>query len=165
MTVDEIKERYSMQDIMGRYGLHPNRAGFITCPFHRGDHTASMKIYKDSFHCFGCGAGGDVFAFIQKMDHCDFKTAFYALGGTYRKPDDSSKLAVYRHKRAREKKERLMRQISERMHENDRLIGIYVVWLKRLEPLSDAWCDCMDAYTKCIGIDEGLEKERRECHL
>jgi len=159
MTVAEIKSQHSMYEIVGRYGLHPNRAGFVSCPFHKGDRTASMKIYKDSFNCFGCGANGDIFTFIQKMDNCDFKTAFYSLGGTYKKPSDSSKLAVYRIKKAKEKRIKKEEQLRARLQHNNMLLGVYVVWLKRLKPLSDAWCDCMNEYTKCIGIDEELQKE------
>ena len=36
MTKEEIKDRYSMEDILLRCGLpQPNRAGFIKCPFHK----------------------------------------------------------------------------------------------------------------------------------
>jgi len=162
VTVDEIKQQHPMKEIVERYGFRPNRAGFISCPFHKGDHTASMKIYKDSFNCFGCGANGDIFSFIQKMDNCDFKTAFYSLGGTYQKPTDSSKLALYRLRKAKENREKKEARLRERIQFNNMLIGIYVTWLKRLEPLSDAWCDCMNEYTKCLGIDEELEKEWKE---
>ena len=159
MTVGEIKNQYSMRDILRRYGLHPNRAGFISCPFHMGDRTASMKIYKDSFNCFGCGANGDIFAFVQKMDNCDFKTAFYSLGGTYEKPTFSSNLAIYRAQKEKEKRERKKRKIRQRMKHNNMLITTYADWLKRLEPCSDAWCDCMNEYVKCLGRDEELQKE------
>lgn len=159
MTADEIKSQYSMRDIVSRYGFQPNRAGFISCPFHKGDRTASMKIYKDSFNCFGCGANGDIFTFIQRMDNCDFKTAFYSLGGTYEKPTDSSKLAIYRLKKAKENRLKKEERLRAKIQLNNMLIGIYVIWLKKLEPLSDAWCDCMNEYTKCIGIDEELQKE------
>ena len=37
MTREEIKQQYSMRDIVERYGFKPNRAGFISCPFHSGD--------------------------------------------------------------------------------------------------------------------------------
>ena len=52
MTSEEIKRRYSMADILERYGIRPNKAGFISCPFHN-EKTASMKVYKDSYYCFG----------------------------------------------------------------------------------------------------------------
>ena len=44
MTAEEIKQQYSMRDVVEMYGFHPNRAGFISCPFHSGDHSPSMKI-------------------------------------------------------------------------------------------------------------------------
>ena len=44
MTSDEIRQEYSMRDILARCGLpQPNRAGFIQCPFHKGDREASME--------------------------------------------------------------------------------------------------------------------------
>ena len=159
MTVDEIKERYSMQEIAGRYGLHPNRAGFVSCPFHQGDHTPSMKIYPHDYHCHACGANGDIFSFIQQMDHCDFKAAFYSLGGTYGKPTDSSRLALYRHKKARERRLRKEAALRQKIKHNNMLLTMYADWLKHLEPLSDAWCDCMNERMKCIGRDEYLQKE------
>jgi hypothetical protein len=69
MTKEEIKERYSMREIIARYGLYPNRSGFISCPFHKGDREASMKIYDKDFHClrgqwryfFVCSADGRYF--------------------------------------------------------------------------------------------------------
>ena len=76
MDKETIKQQHSMRDVLSRYGMVPNRAGFINCPFHPKDRTASMKIYKDSYYCFGCGATGDIFTFVQNMDNCDFKTAF-----------------------------------------------------------------------------------------
>lgn len=159
MTAEEIKSQYSMRDVVERYGLHPNRAGFISCPFHTGDNSPSMKIYPRDFHCHACGANGDIFTFIQQMDNCDFKTAFYSLGGTYQKPTDSSKLAKYRFGKAKENRLKREERLRAKIQLNNMLIGIYVTWLKRLPPLSDGWCDCMNEYTKCLGIDEELQKE------
>ena len=75
MTRDEIKEMYNMRDVLALYRLQPDRKGFIHCPFHRGDRDASMKIYDRDFHCFACGAHGDIFSFIMLMECCDFKDA------------------------------------------------------------------------------------------
>ena len=80
MTREEIKQTYSMKDILVKCGLpEPNRAGFIKCPFHKGDHEASMKVYDKDFHCFGCGANGDIFTFIEKFYGISFKDAFLML--------------------------------------------------------------------------------------
>lgn len=159
MNSDDIKKQYSMRTVVEQYGFHPNRSGFIMCPFHKDNKSASMKIYKDSFNCFGCGANGDIFTFIQRMDNCDFKTAFYSLGGTYQKPSDASKLAKYKLEKAKENRRKKEERLNKKIQLNNTLIGIYVFWLKRLTPMSDAWCDCMNEYTKCIGIDEELQKE------
>lgn len=92
MTKDEIKRTVPMSEFLDRNGLTPNRAGFIRCPFHKGDNTPSMKVYKDSVYCFGCGWTGDVFKFYQGLYHCDFRTAFLALGGEYEKKDAAGRL-------------------------------------------------------------------------
>ena len=161
MTVDEIKKQYSMLDVVNQYGIQPNRAGFISCPFHK-EKTASMKIYADSFYCFGCGKSGDIFSFVQNMNNCDFKTAFYTLGGQYQKTSTKSKLAIYHAEKARGMKQKKEEKIKAEMKYNDTLIGIYVTWLKRLEPLTDDWCDCMNAYMLCIGRDEYLQEELKK---
>lgn len=150
MTVEEIKQRYSMRDVIGRYGLSVNRAGFCSCPFHKGDHTASMKVYEDSFHCFGCGANGDILTFVQKMDHCDFKTAFYSLGGTYKHEKtfaNAKKAERERFKRDAAKRQREKEEERERLKKelNLALIDLYRDTIEKNKPFSDAWCDAQNA--------------------
>lgn len=147
MNREEIKAMYSMRDILSKCGLpQPNHAGFIKCPFHKGDHTASMKIYDKDFHCFGCNANGDIFTFIQKFYDISFKDAFLMLGGEYEeKLSYKSNLAIYK-----AKKEREMKLKAEERKRNKRkliydLIDIYREWVEKSEPLSDAWCDCYNA--------------------
>lgn len=72
MTVDvfqEVKDRLTMQDVALHYGYQPNRAGFIKCPFHTGDRTASLKVYpgKGGWHCFGCNQGGSAVDFVIQL--------------------------------------------------------------------------------------------------
>jgi hypothetical protein len=50
------------------YGLEPNRAGKIICPFHN-EQTASFQIYEDSGYCFGCTWAGDSVAFIAQLEN------------------------------------------------------------------------------------------------
>lgn len=40
---DEIKSLVTMQQVAEFYGFQVGRSGFISCPFHTGDHTASLK--------------------------------------------------------------------------------------------------------------------------
>lgn len=77
----QVKELVSLTDVLTRYNLTPNRAGFLHCPFHSGDRDASFKIYPatDSWYCFGCGEGGDVIDFVTKMERCSFTDALKKL--------------------------------------------------------------------------------------
>lgn len=47
------------------YGLKVNKNGMCCCPFHP-DKTPSMKV-DVRYHCFGCGADGDVISFVQRL--------------------------------------------------------------------------------------------------
>lgn len=162
MTSEEIKQEYSMRDILTKCGLpQPNHAGFIRCPFHKGDREASMKIYSKDYHCFACGANGDIFSFVEEFYGIPFKEAFLMLGGEYAKePSFESSLAVYR-----ARKEKLMRAKKEERFQTNRrlyrdLITIYRIWLNRSKPLSDAWCDCYNALQLELYHMEILEERR-----
>ena len=96
MTLEEIKENVTMRDVMDKYKIKVSRSNMCCCPIHKEKHP-SMKIYKDSFNCFSCGAHGDIFSFVQEMEKCDFKTAFMFLGGTYDKDKNQLILLVKVH--------------------------------------------------------------------
>lgn len=156
MTAEEIKQTYSMTDIVGRYGLRPNRAGFIKCPFHVGDHTASLKIYKDNFYCYGCGATGDIFKFVMMMDNCSFKDAFLSLGGEYQKEERRADRIhrmrdqlIAQQKREREQQKRAEKMI--RLHELGKELNILIRAEKFLEPMSDPWCWAVDRIPQTYG--------------
>lgn len=145
MTSDELKQSISMQEVVGRYGLHPNRAGFISCPFHHGDRTPSMKIYPKDYHCHACGANGDVFSFVMGMEYCDFKTAYKALGGSYRQQSDHQRNLYHYHlqKRKEDEIKRLQRieQEKKEVTEEIRMQKLF----KKLSPVfSDDWCEAVN---------------------
>lgn len=104
-NIDDIKRDHPMPEVVRQYGIEINRAGFCRCPFHN-ERTASMKIYAQSFYCFGCGAGGDVIDFVRLYERCDFKTAFRMLGGEFDSHTKKHALSAYKRdadKRTREK--------------------------------------------------------------
>src|SRR3989338_7902015 len=81
-TVAEIKERLRIQDIISPY-LKLKRAWKSLvglCPFHK-EKTGSfhVSLERGSWHCFGCGLGGDGFSFIEKIEGVDFKGALKIL--------------------------------------------------------------------------------------
>ena len=144
MNTEQIKDLYFMKDILERYGLpQPSRAGFICCPFHK-EKTASMKIYKDSFYCFGCGFGGDIFDFVKKMDGISFKEAFRMLGG---KTDNSfsTRLKIYQAQKKWEMQRKIEEKLKRKRELNYLLMDVYRKWLDRMEPLSDAWANTYNA--------------------
>ena len=78
----EIKERLTIQDVITPY-VKLTRAGRSLrglCPFHK-EKTPSFNVSPErgTWHCFGCGLGGDAFAFIEKVEGIDFKGALKIL--------------------------------------------------------------------------------------
>lgn len=70
---EKIKQRVTMPDLINRYGVTVRR-GMCCCPFH-GERHPSMKIYDDGFHCFACGAHGDVISWVMKYNRVGFIAA------------------------------------------------------------------------------------------
>ena len=76
--LNEIKENNDIVEIISQY-VHLKRSGrnyFGLCPFHN-EKSPSFSVSPDKqiFHCFGCGAGGNVITFISKIEGIGFKEA------------------------------------------------------------------------------------------
>jgi DNA primase len=80
-----VRERSKIDDIVGEH-LQLKRAGGGSlkglCPFH-DEKSPSFQVTpsRGLYHCFGCGEGGDVISFIQKIDHLAFSEAVELLAG------------------------------------------------------------------------------------
>ena len=159
MTKEEIKQQYSMRDIVEQYGFKVNRAGFIHCPFHKIDKGASLKVYQDSFYCFSCQKSGDIFSFVQQIDQVDFKTAFQSLGGTYEKPTFESQLAIYRAQKKKEQRIKEEEKLKRRRELNNTLIDVYRYWMNRSEPFSETWCSSCNALQYQLYLHEILNRK------
>ena len=71
---ETIKRSVTMRDVAEYYGFTlDRRSSKICCPFHQDSHP-SMHIYpgEGGFHCFVCGANGDVIGFVQKLFNLGF---------------------------------------------------------------------------------------------
>ena len=80
--LDEIRARTPMPSLVGRR-LRLAKSGRNwkgLCPFHT-EKSPSFHVYEDSFHCFGCGAHGDAFAFIMRCEGLGFMEAVERLAG------------------------------------------------------------------------------------
>ncbi|HEX9780587.1 MAG TPA: DNA primase [bacterium] len=81
-VIDEIQSRTDIAELIGRY-VPLKRAGRhfkAHCPFHK-ERTPSFVINQDKqiFHCFGCGAGGNIFGFLMRYERLTFPEAVRQL--------------------------------------------------------------------------------------
>lgn len=81
-TVEEIKDRLPIEDLVGRY-VDLKRSGSSykgLCPFHQ-EKTPSFYVSpaRRTYHCFGCSRGGDVLSFVMEMERVDFPEALKQL--------------------------------------------------------------------------------------
>ncbi len=83
--IDEVRSRTNLADIVGDYVTLKSAGGGSMkglCPFHE-ERSPSFHVRPQVgfYHCFGCGEGGDVFTFLQKMDHVTFAEAVERMAG------------------------------------------------------------------------------------
>ncbi|HEU5247831.1 MAG TPA: DNA primase [Candidatus Udaeobacter sp.] len=81
-TIEQIAAANDIVEVIGSY-FPLKRAGAnfkALCPFHR-EKTPSFVVSpsRQTFHCFGCGAGGSVFRFVMDYEHTDFPSAVRKL--------------------------------------------------------------------------------------
>ena len=81
-ATEEIKQKLSIVDVIGEY-VKLERAGNYfkaRCPFH-SEKTPSFHVSPDrgTYYCFGCGAKGDIFDFVEQFEGQDFKGALTML--------------------------------------------------------------------------------------
>ena len=83
--IDEVRARVNIADVVGDYvTLKGAGVGSMKglCPFH-DERSPSFHVRPGvgRYHCFGCGEDGDVFSFLQKMDHTTFSEAVERMAG------------------------------------------------------------------------------------
>lgn len=80
--IETIRDHNEITEVIGSY-VQLKRAGSsfkACCPFHK-EKTPSFHVNptRQSFHCFGCGAGGDVFNFMMRYENLEFMDAAQRL--------------------------------------------------------------------------------------
>lgn len=81
--IEEVKSRVNIADVVGEYvSLKNASVGSLKglCPFHdEKSPSFNVRPMQGFYHCFGCGEGGDVYKFVQQMDHLSFTEAVEKL--------------------------------------------------------------------------------------
>ena len=121
-----VKRNITTRQTAEAYGFQPNRSSMICCPFH-ADRNPSMKV-DSRFHCFGCGADGDVIDFTAKLFQLSLRKAAeklvadFGLSGNPVFPLQYPKIVEY-------KSQNLIQTLYERS-------AILDDWRKRFAPKS-----------------------------
>jgi DNA primase len=89
-TIEEIKRRADIVDVVSQHvALRPagGERWKACCPFH-DEKTPSFYVSRDKgfFKCFGCGAAGDIFKFLQRVENISFPEAKKQLAERYGVP-------------------------------------------------------------------------------
>lgn len=124
--MQELREKSNIVDVAQKYIDLEKKGGryWARCPIHN-EKTPSFTIdeVRGTYHCFGCNASGDVFSFIQEVEHLDFKEAvqFLAKRAGMEVPSFSGNYNKEQKEAERHKKERLyylMREAGIYYHNN-----------------------------------------------
>lgn len=99
-----IKNKITTREAAELYGLKVGRNGMACCPFHP-DRNPSLKV-DERFHCFGCGADGDVIDYAAKLFHLTNIEAARKLAGDFGIHISEKHIGQYTHRR--QSKDRLI---------------------------------------------------------
>lgn len=150
---EEVKHMLTMQQVIDRYGANKVKRGWALCPFHL-DHKPSLHVYKNSFYCFVCGAGGDLINYVARLMGISNGEAVNTLIQDFSLPlppidskgkaSAKARLVIERRKKAREEEER-NRALIDRV--GGAICDCYRQYRSVLDSekvFSDRWCEAMD---------------------
>lgn len=109
-TKEAVKERLGITDVVGSY-IKLQKAGVnfkARCPFHQ-EKTPSFFVSpsRGGFYCFGCGAKGDIFSFVERFEGVDFLGALKILA------ERAGVAITYESRQSKDEREKLFALIEE----------------------------------------------------
>ena len=125
---ETVKQSITIREAAERYGIEVKRGGMVCCPFH-DDKNPSMKLNKEYFYCFGCGATGDVIDLASRLYNLSPKEAAEKLEQDFGLIYDSQ--APPRRNYVRQKTE--TQQFREDRQRCYRILSDYYYLLKKWE--------------------------------
>lgn len=133
VLLEQLKERTPLSELVGRSVTfdarksQPGRGDFwACCPFH-GEATPSFHVddRRGVYKCFGCGASGDHFSWLQEHDGLTFLEAVRALGGDL--PEASPQELAEAERQMRQR--RAEKAAQENRFREDERRRAYAIWL------------------------------------
>lgn len=133
VITETIHQSLTMEQVALFYQPNPIRKGFVLCPMH-GEKTPSLRIYQNTFFCFGCDTGGDVIRFVMHLFNIDFKAAIVRLDY-----DFHLNLGLGKKLSDKEKRERNRRnsEIAKKQKEEQQK---RIAWQQTYDKLMKGWC-------------------------
>lgn len=133
-----ITNALAMRDVLTRYGVTVNRTGYALCPFHT-EKTGSLKVYQQSFYCYGCGSGGDAITFVRRLFDLSFTDAVQKLNDDFLLGLPIGEIPTIRQKRELNRRRVEITQEVERKRAAE---------AERFE----AYLDLLEAYTTTLDV-------------
>lgn len=120
--LDRLRRNISITDLLMSMGYDvPLRGKNMRCPIHKGNNRQAFVFWPDNFHCFACGAHGDVFTLAQALLGCNFRHALDYVAGLAGYRTDAAVPAMTRASILARRRER-ERQAAESRQRNIRLL-------------------------------------------
>lgn len=121
--LEELRTRLALSDVVGKRTrlIRAGREYKAPCPFHH-EKTPSFYVndQKGFFHCFGCGAHGDIIGFVMRHDNLAFPEAVEALAGEagmpVPRPTEEDKQKYERRKTLHDLVEQAARWFEQQLH-------------------------------------------------
>lgn len=121
--LEKLKSKIDIAEIVSPYVSLQSKGSkkWACCPFHH-EKTPSFCLYEQnqSYHCFGCGVGGDAISFVQEIENTDFMGAVKIIADKYHVPipdfSRNDKTAVL--KKHKDKLFEMMREAANYFHVN-----------------------------------------------
>ncbi|GED72804.1 DNA primase [Brevibacillus reuszeri] len=111
--VNQVRAAVDIVDVVGEYvQLRKSGRAFVgLCPFHSEKSPSfNVNAERQFFHCFGCGAGGDIFSFLMKLEQLSFPEALHKLA-------DRAGIAVPQTQQEEDTPEKRAKQAMQEAHQ------------------------------------------------
>lgn len=142
----EIKNAVDIKTVAEHYGIKIKHNKAL-CPFHSED-TPSLSFKNGYYHCFGCGAGGDVISLVARIHGTGQKEAAEIINNTFNLGLNLNRCAT-RAEVARERQKAALIGKYKRWEKNaftelTELFRRYREYMKNEPPFSDKWAEAAE---------------------